>query len=187
MCQSLPQGSAPTAAALALRLAGLSDVERRQLYGEFYYNQGGSVLVISRHNYKDQWEVSLFQAKNRRIHGLSGLAINATRTDGYVTVTSWGPSPHEQGDNHYLVGTGPAATDVFEGVNSDGLGNKIIGTAFNCSGATTPWETIMSGFACPIRAHLHRAFTLACNLCGRITPANPRRGEGMALIHTCNA
>ena len=59
-------------------------------------------------------------------------------------MTSWGPSEHEQGDDNYLIGTGPAATDVFEGVNSDGLGNKIIGTAFNCSGATTPWGTIMS-------------------------------------------
>ncbi len=59
-------------------------------------------------------------------------------------MTSWGPSAHEQGDKHYLIGTGPAATDVFEGVNSDGLGKKIIGTAFNCSGATTPWGTIMS-------------------------------------------
>ena len=142
---SFPKGSTPTATTLALRLAGLSAKERRQLYGEFYYNLGGSVLVISRYNHRDQWEVSSGHPQNRRLHGLSGLAINATRTDGYVTVTSWGPSPHEQGDNHYLIGTGPAATDVFEGVNSDGLGNKIIGTAFNCSGATTPWGTIMSG------------------------------------------
>ena len=142
---NLPTGSAPTATTLALRLAGLTDAERRQLYGEFYYNLGGSVLVISRHSRKDQWEVSQGHPKNRRLHGLSGLAINATRTDGFETVTSWGPNPHEQGDDNYLIGTGPAATDVFEGVNSDGLGNKIIGTAFNCSGATTPWGTIMSG------------------------------------------
>ncbi len=54
---SFPKGSTPTAATLALRLAGLSAEERRQLYGEFYYNQGGSVLVISRHNRRDQWEV----------------------------------------------------------------------------------------------------------------------------------
>jgi secreted PhoX family phosphatase len=80
---SLPKGSTPTAATLALRLAGLADAERRQLYGECYYNQGGSVLVISRHNRRDQWEVPLLHAKNRRIHGLSGLAINATRTDGF--------------------------------------------------------------------------------------------------------
>jgi len=142
---SFPKGSAPTAATLALRLAGLSAAERRQLYGEFYYNLGGSILVISRHSRKDQWEVSPLHPKNRRLHGLSGLAINATRTDGFETVTAWGPSEHEQGDDNYLIGTGPAATDVFEGVNSDGLGNKIIGTAFNCSGATTPWGTIMSG------------------------------------------
>lgn len=83
-------------------MPGLADVERRQLYDECYYNQGGSVLVISRHNRRDQWEVALFHAKNRRIHGLSGLAINATRTDGFETVTSWGPSPHEQGDDNYL-------------------------------------------------------------------------------------
>jgi hypothetical protein len=141
---SLPKGSAPTAATLALRLAGLSDAERRQLYGEFYYNQGGAVLVIARHSRKDHWEVSPLHPQNRCLHGLSGLAINATRTDGFETVTAWGPSDHEQGDDNYLMGTGPAATDVFESVNSDGLGNKIIGTAFNCSGATTPWGTIMS-------------------------------------------
>jgi secreted PhoX family phosphatase len=83
---------------------------------------------------------------NRRIHGLSGLAINAERTDGYQGVTSWAspPLPHQQGDTNYLVGTGPAAVDVFEGVDSDGLGNRIIGTAFNCSGATTPWGTVLS-------------------------------------------
>jgi secreted PhoX family phosphatase len=81
---------------------------------------------------------------NRRIHGLSGLAINSERTDGYQAVTAWGPLQHQTGDTNYLVGTGPAATDVFEGVNSDGLGNRIIGTAFNCSGATTPWGTVLS-------------------------------------------
>jgi secreted PhoX family phosphatase len=139
-----PKGSTPTAATLALRLAGLSAAERRQLYGEIYYNQGGSILVISRRNHKDEWEVIQYHPRNRRIHGLSGLAVNATRSDGYQTVTSWGPSAHEQGDDHYLIGTGPAANDVFEDVNADGLGNKIIGTAFNCSGATTPWGTIMS-------------------------------------------
>lgn len=141
---SFPTGSASNAATLALRLAGLDATQRRQLYGEFYYNQGGSILVISRRNRHDEWEVVKHHAKNRRIHGLSGLAINGGRTDGYQTVTSWGPSPHEQGDRRYLIGTGPAAQDVFKGVNSDGLGNRIIGTAFNCSGATTPWGTIMS-------------------------------------------
>jgi secreted PhoX family phosphatase len=59
-------------------------------------------------------------------------------------VTSWGSRPHLQGDSNYLIGTGPAATDVFEGVNADGFGNRIIGTAFNCSGARTPWDTVLS-------------------------------------------
>jgi uncharacterized protein len=74
---------------------------------------------------------------------LSGIAINGQRSDGYQSVTSWGPAPHQQGDDRYLVGTGPAATDVFPR-STDGLGNRIIGTAFNCSGATTPWRTVMS-------------------------------------------
>ena len=79
------------------------------------------------------------------MHGLSGLKINQTRiNDGYAGVTSWGPMPHQQGDDNYLVGTGPAAKDVFEKVNADGLGNKIIGTSFNCSGARTPWGTVLS-------------------------------------------
>jgi secreted PhoX family phosphatase len=51
--------------------------------------------------------------------------------------------PHQQGDQSYLVGTGPAASDVFP-LSSDGLGNRIIGTAFNCSGATTPWGPVLS-------------------------------------------
>ena len=84
------------------------------------------------------------KSHNRRVHLLSGLGINTTRTDGYETVTSWGTTPHETGDENYLVGTGPAATDVFEDVNTDGLGNKIIGTGFNCSGGVTPWGTVFS-------------------------------------------
>ncbi len=36
-----------------------------------------------------------------------------------------------------------AATQVFN-LSSDGLGNKIIGTGYNCSGGTTPWGTILS-------------------------------------------
>lgn len=140
---SLPVGSAPGAATLAERLAGLSAEERRLLYGEFLYNQGGSVLVISRYGRRDQWRVEEFHSKNRRIHGLSGLAINAGRSDGYQSVTAWGSSAHAKGDENYLIGTGPAATEVFP-LSSDGLGNRIIGTGFNCSGATTPWGTIMS-------------------------------------------
>jgi secreted PhoX family phosphatase len=141
---ALPVGSTPAGATLAARLAGLSAAERRLLYGELYYNQGGSVLLIARRDRRHRWAVTPFHAKNRRIHGLSGLAINAARTDAYQAVTGWGPSPHQQGDDRYLIGTGPAATDVFAGVDADGLGNRIIGTAYNCSGATTPWGTIMS-------------------------------------------
>jgi secreted PhoX family phosphatase len=43
-----------------------------------------------------------------------------------------------KGDQNYLIGTGPAATQVFT-KSADGLGAKIIGTAYNCSGGTTPW------------------------------------------------
>jgi secreted PhoX family phosphatase len=141
---SFPTGSAGNAATLALRLAGLSASDRRLLYGEFYYNMGGSILLVSDRNRHQHWEVLSRSSKNRRIHGLSGLAINGQRTDAYKDVTSWGSDPHQRGDDDYLIGTGPAATEVFERINSDGLGNRIIGTAFNCSGATTPWGTIMT-------------------------------------------
>jgi uncharacterized protein len=140
---SFPVGSTPDGATLAARLGGLSAEQRRLLYGEFYYNMGGSVLLISKRNKDRRWEVQSNSPKNRRIHGLSGLAINLGRTDGYQSVTSWGSDPHHQGDDRYLIGTGPAATQVFP-LSSDGLGNRIIGTAFNCSGATTPWGTVMS-------------------------------------------
>jgi uncharacterized protein len=140
---SFPVGSTPGAATLPARLAGLSASERQLLYGEFYYNMGGSVLLVSKRKKDGRWEVQSRSSKNRRVHGLNGLAINAERTDGYQSVTSWGPDEHHQGDDRYLVGTGPAASHVFP-LSSDGLGNRIIGTAFNCSGATTPWATIMS-------------------------------------------
>ena len=65
---SFPTGSRQLQNTLAKRLAGLSDVERRQLYGEFYYNQGGSVLVISRHNRKISGSDKQ-HPKNRRIQG----------------------------------------------------------------------------------------------------------------------
>jgi secreted PhoX family phosphatase len=77
------------------------------------------------------------------VHLPSGLALNRDRSDGYQTVVGWGPTPHEKGDDDYLVGTGPAAIEVFN-LSSDGLGNKIIGTGFNCSGGTTPWGTVIS-------------------------------------------
>jgi secreted PhoX family phosphatase len=44
-----------------------------------------------------------------------------------------------------LVGTGPAATDVFRNVDTDGLGNRIVGT-FGIGAATaTPWGTVLCG------------------------------------------
>jgi secreted PhoX family phosphatase len=87
--------------------------------------------------------------RNRRLTGLSGLALNAGRSDlrpdatPFSSLTSWGDRPHQQGDRRYLIGTGPAATEVMAH-SSDGLGNKIIGTGFGCSGALTPWGTVLS-------------------------------------------
>ncbi len=114
----------------------------RTLLGEFLYNMGGSILRISRRVRGGRFGV-VSDAKNRRIHTLSGLGINSERTDAYKAVTSWGTKSYQQGDQNYLIGTGPAATQVFN-LSSDGLGNRIIGTGHNCSGGTTPWGTIMS-------------------------------------------
>lgn len=114
----------------------------REVLGEFMYNIGGSVIRLSRTSPGGQFNVTR-DPKNRRIHGLSGLAINSGRTDGFQSITSWGSRPHQQGDSEYLIGTGPAATQVFS-LSSDGLGNRIIGTGYNCSGGTTPWGTILS-------------------------------------------
>ena len=113
-----------------------------ELLGEFMYNMGGSVVRISRSNSNGRFAV-LSDTKNRRIHGLSGLAINSQRSDPYQTITSWGSKSYQKGDQNYLIGTGPAATQVFP-KSVDGLGNKIIGTGYNCSGGTTPWGTILS-------------------------------------------
>jgi uncharacterized protein len=121
----------------------LPDTQNRELLGEFLYNLGGSVVKISRQNDRGRF-IPVKDAKNRRLHGLSGLGINADRTDDYKQVTSWGESKYQKGDRNYLIGTGVAATEVFN-LSSDGLDNKIIGTAYNCSGATTPWGTILSG------------------------------------------
>ncbi|MBW4521390.1 MAG: PhoX family phosphatase [Scytolyngbya sp. HA4215-MV1] len=115
----------------------------RVLIGEFYYNQGGSILRIGKGD-SGRYAVNNGHPLNRRIHGLSGLGVNSQRTDAYQSVTAWGSKSYQQGDQNYLIGTGPAVTDVFEGVNADGLGNKIIGTAYNCSGGTSPWGTILS-------------------------------------------
>ncbi|WP_009634187.1 PhoX family protein [Synechocystis sp. PCC 7509] len=113
----------------------------RALLGEFLYNMGGSILRISKQR-GGQFKV-VSDPKNRRIHTLSGLGINSQRTDGYQAITAWGAKSYQQGDQNYLIGTGPAAAQVFN-LSSDGLGNKIIGTGHNCSGGTTPWGTIMS-------------------------------------------
>lgn len=110
--------------------------------GEFLYNLGGSIVRISRNSANKRFSV-VKDPVNRRIHGLSGLGINRQRKDNYASVTSWGSRRHQRGDQNFLIGTGPAANEVFS-LSTDGLGNRIIGTAYNCSGGTTPWGTIMS-------------------------------------------
>ncbi|HLP87965.1 MAG TPA: PhoX family phosphatase [Nostocaceae cyanobacterium] len=110
--------------------------------GEFLYNLGGSIVRISRRNTAKRFLV-VNDSRNRRIHGLSGLGINSQRSDGYQNITSWGSRSYQNGDQNYLIGTGPAATQVFN-LSSDTLGNRIIGTAYNCSGGTTPWGTILT-------------------------------------------
>ncbi|AFY47958.1 putative phosphatase [Nostoc sp. PCC 7524] len=120
----------------------LSTTRNLESDGEFLYNLGGSVIRISRRNIEKRFRV-VSDAKNRRIHGLSGLDINSERNDGYQSITAWGGRSYQQGDQNYLEGTGPAATQVFN-LSADGLGNRIIGTAYNCSGGTTPWGTILS-------------------------------------------
>jgi len=113
-----------------------------ELDGEFLYNTGGSIVRISRRNTPRKFVV-VADSRNRRIHGLSGLGINSQRTDGYQNIIAWGSLSYQQGDQNYLIGTGPGATEVFN-LSSDGLGNRIIGTSFNCSGGTTPWGTILT-------------------------------------------
>jgi hypothetical protein len=127
----------------------LPTTKNTELLGEFLYNMGGTIIKISRRNPLGRYVVAR-DPKNRRLHGLSGLGINATRTDlrpkdslAYKQVISWGNRTYQKGDQRYLIGTGPAAREVFN-LSSDGLKNKIIGTAYNCSGATTPWGTILS-------------------------------------------
>jgi hypothetical protein len=51
-------------------------------------------------------------------------------------------TPAERGDLNYVVATGRAAREVFS-LSSDGRGARIIGTAFNCVGATTSWQTVL--------------------------------------------
>jgi secreted PhoX family phosphatase len=115
--------------------------KNREALGEMLYNCGGTVLHVRKS--QGRYRVRQGDSYNRRVHGLSGLGLNVGRTDGYQAVTAWGSRPHQQGDQNYLIGTGPAARDVFP-LSTDGLDEKIIGTAFNCSGATTPWGTVLS-------------------------------------------
>lgn len=133
-----PEDLAGTQTTAPLVIGKDLSVKNRETLGEFLYNLGGSIVRISK-NAAGRFEV-VPDPLNRRIHGLSGLSINRERRDSYQNVTAWG---NRQGDDNYLIGTGPAAAEVFP-LSSDGLGNRIIGTAYNCSGGTTPWGTILS-------------------------------------------
>ncbi len=115
-----------------------------EVYGELLYNLGGSAVRLHRDG-NGRFAVMPGHALNRRLHGLSGLAINAERPDHFKDVTSWGARAHQIGDANYLIGTGPAATEVFARLSADGLGNRIIGTAFSCAGTVTPWGTVLVG------------------------------------------
>jgi secreted PhoX family phosphatase len=115
------------------------------------YVCGGSVVYIRRNRRTKQYAPVNGHGDNRRYHLLSGMAINAERPDTdlridgkkYNTLTSWGSSSHQIGDDNYLIGTGPVADEVFP-LSSDGLGNRIVGLGYNCSGGFTPWGTILS-------------------------------------------
>ncbi|MGI2905798.1 PhoX family protein [Tolypothrix sp. VBCCA 56010] len=152
----------PTSYSLVIGQNLPEDKTSIEVLGEFMYNIGGSVVRISRkdpsgspvpHPDRDRqdggWShragrfAVVRDPNNRRIHGLSGLGINSQRSDAYKNVTSWGSLSYQKGDDNYLIGTGPAASEVFP-LSSDGLGNKIIGTGYNCSGGTTPWGTILT-------------------------------------------
>ena len=119
----------------------LPNTKNLELLGEFLYNLGGSVVRLQRDD-SGRFQVQK-DTKNRRLHGLSGLGVNKERTDGFQNVTAWGSSDYQQGDDNYITSTGSAAQDVFP-LSTDGLGDKIIGTAYNCSGGTTPWGTVLS-------------------------------------------
>jgi hypothetical protein len=135
-------GGFPTSYPLIIGRNLPEDRTNIEVLGEFMYNIGGSVVRIARPNRSGRFAV-VRDPNNRRIHGLSGLGINRDRTDNYKNITSWGDRSYQRGDNNYLIATGPSATEVFP-LSTDGLGNKIIGTGFNCSGGTTPWGTVLS-------------------------------------------
>ena len=92
----------------------LTPEEKRKLYGEQCYNIGLSVLRVKRRECRGPLEVVSGDSHNRRVHLLSGLAVNIDSHRRLPERHSWGPTPHEKGDANYLVGTGPAAKQVFE-------------------------------------------------------------------------
>ncbi len=112
--------------------------------GEALYNIGGSAVRLRRDR-NGRLAAVAGHPMNWRLHGLSGLAINAERPDHYKTMTAWGDRAHQIGDTNYLLGTGPAATGVFARRNTDGLGNRIIGAIYSCAGTVTPWGTVLFG------------------------------------------
>ena len=130
--------ASPSSFAPVIGYALSTDASSVEFRGESLYNLGGSVIRITK-GVNGRYAVQA-DTNNRRVHGLSGLALNNSRA-GFPS--AWGNRSHQTGDNNYLVGTGPAAADVFPR-SSDGLGNRIIGTAYNCSGGTTPWGTILT-------------------------------------------
>ena len=116
--------------------------QKRKLYGEQCYNLGLSVLRVKRRNTAAGWRSSRATRHNRRMHLLSGPRIK--QDDGNIALDRGVRPRTNRATRITSSGTGPAAKDVFKDVNSDGLGKKIIGTGFNCSGGVTPWGTIFS-------------------------------------------
>jgi hypothetical protein len=73
---------------------------------------GMSVLRVRRKHSEASSDVVSGDWRNRRVPAL-GARGEPDRTDGYQNVLGWGSTPHETGDDNSLVGTGPAATQVF--------------------------------------------------------------------------
>ncbi|HEY9847593.1 MAG TPA: alkaline phosphatase PhoX, partial [Candidatus Caenarcaniphilales bacterium] len=76
----------------------LPDAVNVQVLGEFLYNLGGSVIRLSQEHATGRFSVQA-DVRNRRIHGLSGLALNSQRSDEYKGLTSWGSRSYQKGDN----------------------------------------------------------------------------------------